>query len=67
MSKKTRTLREICDQHEDLALHSNFALFSYQPIYFDEFVKDKNCVKEMDEEIESIEKNDTCDLVDFPK
>jgi len=34
---------------------------------FEEIIKDENKVQAMDEEIEAIEKNDTWDLVDFPK
>jgi hypothetical protein len=57
-------LREI---YEDLDVHSNFALFTCQPTYFEEAIKEENWVKEMDEEMDSIEKNDTWDLVELPK
>jgi len=35
--------------------------------YFEDVIKDKNWVKAMDEEMDSIEKNATCDLIDFSK
>jgi hypothetical protein len=63
-SRKTRSLREL---YEDLDVHSNFALFTYQPTCFEEVVKEEKWVQAMDEEIDSIERNDTWDLVDFPK
>jgi hypothetical protein len=44
-------------------VHSNFALFTCQPTYFEEAIKEENWVKEMD----SIEKNDTQDLVELPE
>jgi hypothetical protein len=63
-SRKTRSLREI---YEDLDVHSNFALFTCQPTYFEEAIKEENWVKAMDEEMDSIEKNDTWDLVELPE
>lgn len=58
-SKKTRSLREVYDQEEEvLDLQSIFALFSCNSIYFEEAVKDENWIKAMGDEIESIEKND---------
>jgi hypothetical protein len=48
-------------------VHSNFASFSFQATYFEEEFKEENWVNTMDEEIDSIEKNDTCDLVELPK
>ena len=42
-----------------------YALFSYQPTYFNETMKDAQWVKSMNEEIDAIEKNQTWDLVDI--
>jgi hypothetical protein len=60
--RETISLREI---YEDLDVHLNFSLFVCQPTCFEEAIKDKNLVQAMDEEIYSIENNDTCDLVEF--
>jgi hypothetical protein len=46
-------------------VNSSFALFFFQPIYFEEVIKEENWVKTMDEEMDSIEKNDTWDLVEL--
>ena len=43
------------------------ALLSFQPSSFEEAIRDENWVQAMDEEIEAIKKNNTWDLVDFPK
>ena len=58
-----RTLKDIYD---DLDFSSNFAFFSFQPSSSQESIRDENWVQAMDEEINSIEKNDTWDLVNFP-
>ena len=59
-----RSLKYIYD---DLDVSSNFALLSFQHSLFEKTMRDENWVQAMDEEIEVIEKNDTWDLVDFPK
>ena len=46
---------------------SDFAFFSCDPFCFEEAVKQEHWVKAMDEEIESIERNDTWELVDLPE
>lgn len=63
-NQKTRSLREIYGQQGDEELH--YALLSYQPVHFEEAVKEKVWVEAMNEEISSIEKNDTWQLVDLP-
>jgi len=50
-----------------LDLHSNFNVLSCQPMYFEEVVKEEIWVKSMNEERDSIEKNDNWDLVDLPE
>ena len=66
--KKTRSLKEICDQEEEnVDIWSNFALFSYDPFYFDEVIKEDKWIKAMHEEIDSIERNKTWELMDLPK
>ena len=58
--QKTRSLKEIYEQRdEELDIKSNFALLSYQPINFEEEIKDDAWIKAMDDEIDSIEKNET--------
>ncbi|BBH09623.1 ADP glucose pyrophosphorylase large subunit 1 [Prunus dulcis] len=47
---------------------TNFALFvDADPIMFEEASKDEKWVKAMDQEIDSIKKNDTWELVDLPQ
>ena len=58
------SLRDIYDY---LNVSSNFALLSFQPSSFEKEIRDENWVQAMDEEINSIEKNDTWDLVNFLK
>jgi hypothetical protein len=65
--KKTRSLQEIYDQGDRIDLQSNFSLFTQDPIYFEDVIKEQHWINEMNEEIESIKKNDTWDLVDLPK
>ena len=66
--KKTRSLKEIYDQEEEnVDIYSNFALFSCDPLYFDEAIKEDKWIKAMDEEIDSIERNNTWELMDLPK
>ena len=58
--KKMRSLKDIYDQgDESVDFCSKFAFFSCDPFYFEEAVKEEHQVKAMDEEIESIERNDT--------
>ena len=61
--KKMRSLKDIYD---DLDVSSNFSLLAFQPSSFEEAIRDENWVQAMDEEMDSIEKNDTWDLVDLP-
>ena len=66
--KKMRSLKDIYDQEdESIDFCSNFSFFSCNPFCFEEVVKEEHWIKAMDEEIESIEKNDTWELVDLPK
>jgi hypothetical protein len=65
--KKTRSLHEIYDQGDRIDLQSNFALFTQDPIYFEDAIKEEHWINAMNEEMESIKKNDTWDLVDLPK
>jgi hypothetical protein len=65
--KKTRSLQEIYDQGDRIDLQSNFALFTQDPIYFEDAIKEENWINGMNEEMESIKKNDTWDLVHLPK
>jgi len=50
------------DQNEEVDKISNFALMACDPVSFDEAAKEDVWIKEMDEEIDSIERNHTCDL-----
>ena len=61
--QKTRSLRELYFQNEEVDQVSNFAFIACDPIDFDENVS----IKSMDEEIDAIERNNTWDLVDFPE
>lgn len=66
--KKVRSLKEIYEQGEEcLDFSSNIALFSYDPMCFEEPVKEEHWIKAMDEEIDSIEINQTWELVDLPE
>ena len=65
--KKTRSLNEIYDQEEEnVDIYSNFSLFSYDPLYFDEAIKEDKWIKKMDEDID-FERNNTWELMDLPK
>ena len=59
-------MRSLKDIYDDLDVSSNFALLAFQPSSFEEAIRDDNWVQAMDEEMNSIEKNDTWDLVDLP-
>ena len=60
-------MHEIYDQGDRIDLQSNFALFTQDPIYFEDAIKEEHWINAMNEEMESIKKNDTWDLVDLPK
>ncbi|KAH9290418.1 hypothetical protein KI387_034535, partial [Taxus chinensis] len=70
-SKKSRSLREIYDELQEAEnddLCSNFAFLTQaDPIYFEDAIKDDNWIAAMNEEIQSIEKNQTWELVEVPK
>jgi hypothetical protein len=55
------------DQGDRIDLQSNFSLFTQYPIYFEDEIKEEHWINAMNEEMESIKKNDTWDLVDLPK
>ena len=48
-------------------MQSNFSLFTQDPLYFEDAIKEEHWINAMNEEMESIKKNDTWDLVDLPK
>ena len=58
-----RSLKYIYD---DLDVGSNFSLLAFQPSLFEEANRDENWVQAIDEGMDSIENNDTWDLVDLP-
>jgi hypothetical protein len=60
-------LQEICDKGDRIDLQSNFYLFTQDPIYFEDAIKEEHWINAMNDEMESIEENDTWDLVDLPK
>ena len=66
-SKKTEIFNEIDDQGSKIDLQSIFSLFAQDPIYFEDAIKEKQWINAMHEEMESIDKNDTWELVDLPK
>jgi hypothetical protein len=59
-------LREIHQQLDDFEQHNVLALMSCQPTSFKEATKEPHWVQAMNQEIDSIEKNKTWDLVDLP-
>jgi hypothetical protein len=61
--QRMRSLRDIYDQDDNVV---QFGFFSSQPTCFDEAPKKKVWVDVMNNEIESIERNNTWDLVDLP-
>jgi hypothetical protein len=65
--QKTRSLRELYDQDEEVDQISNFALMECDPVSFDEAAKEDVWIKAMDKEIDSIERNNTWHLVNLPK
>ena len=70
-SRKTRSLRDIYDELQDAENNDScikFPLLAHcDPISFEEAIKVDKWISAMDEEIQSIEKNDTWDLLDFSK
>jgi hypothetical protein len=60
-------LKEIHQQLDDLNQQNIFALLSCQPTSFKEAAKEPHWVQAMNQEIDSIEKNKTWDLVDLPR
>ena len=69
LPRKTKSLREIYqdERYEYYDKSVNFALFSHSdPIYFEEAITKKKWCKTMDEEIDSIERNETWELTDLP-
>jgi hypothetical protein len=52
---------------DDFEQHNLFVLMSCQPASFKEAAKEPHWVQAMNQEIDSIEKNKTWDLVDFPR
>ena len=59
-------MRELNKQIPIIDEKLQYVLFSYQPTYFEEAVKDAQWVQVMNEEIDVIEKNPTWDLVYMP-
>ena len=47
--------------------YAQISLFSCDPLYFDEAIKEDKWIKAMDEEIDSIERNNTWKLMDLHK
>jgi hypothetical protein len=60
-------LREIHQQLDDFEQHNLFALMSCQPTSLKEAAKEPHWVQAMNQEIDSIEKNKTWDLVDLSR
>jgi hypothetical protein len=67
LNQRTRSLSEIHQQLDDFQQHNFFALMSCQPTSFKEAAKEPHWVQAMNQEIDSIEKNKTWDLVDLPR
>eukprot|EP00253_Pinus_taeda_P029848 PITA_29848 len=63
--KNFRNLSDIYDE----GMNSLFALFCHvdDPIHFEDAIKDKKWIEAMDEEMNSIERSKTWDLVELPK
>jgi hypothetical protein len=53
------------EKNDEVDQVSYFSLITYDPVNFDEVVKDKFWIESMDEEIDAIERNNTWDLLDF--
>jgi hypothetical protein len=63
--QKTRILRELYDQNEEVDQISKFSLMACDPVSLNKVAKEDVWIKEMDEEIDSIERNNTLDLVNL--
>eukprot|EP00253_Pinus_taeda_P013408 PITA_13408 len=63
--KKFRNLSDIYGE----GMNSLFALYChvYDPIHFEDAIKDKQWIEAMDEEMNAIERNKTWELVELPK
>ena len=59
-------MRSLKDIYDDLDVSSKLSFLAFQHSSFEESIKDENLVQAMDEEMDSIEKNDTWDLVNLP-
>jgi len=57
--QKTRSLKELYEHNDEIDQGSNFSLLAYDPVNFDEAMKEKVWIKAMDEEIDAIERNNT--------
>jgi len=66
-NQRTRSLREIHQQLDDIEQHNLFALMWCQPTYFKEESKEPHWVQAMNQEIDSIEKKNTWDLVNLSR
>nr|GEY61356.1 reverse transcriptase [Tanacetum cinerariifolium] len=62
---KTRSLWELYEVTDEIPLLCLYA--DYEPLGFDEAMKSKKWRQAMEEEIKSIEKNDTWELITLPK
>lgn len=49
--QKARSLKELYEENYEIDQVSNFALLVYDPVNFDEVVKEKVSIKSMDEEL----------------
>lgn len=65
--RKIRHLKELYEQKYEIDHVSNFPLLPYDPGNFDEVVKEKVWIKDMDEETHAKERNNTLELIDFPE
>jgi hypothetical protein len=65
--QKTRILRELYDHNEEVDQVSNFSLMACDPVSFNEATKEDVWIKAVDEEIYSIERNNTWDIFDLPE
>lgn len=57
--QRTQNLRDIYELNNVIDEQVQNALFSYQPTYFEEAVKEEKWVETMNEEIDAIERNQT--------
>jgi hypothetical protein len=49
-------LQEIYDQGDRIDLQSNFSLFTQDPIYFEDAIKEEHWINAMNDEMKSIKK-----------